>query len=208
MTRLKQIARKAAHAATLAFALWWLVATSAPLEPPRDCFEGLANPSRLQVVLGQAQPSAQTTNPSCGAIDGLMAGGTLTLDLSQGVRPSNGGGCYGYETEAFSGANGVTPIVSPQGGVESSLTSLSATFAVPEQASCRGSWWLQIFPATEPASGQLISPLDAGAEQPWIVERWMRIEQGQFCDGAFTENGMVGCADTFAVSSITEVPAP
>jgi hypothetical protein len=206
MTRLKQIARKAAHAATLAFALWWLVATSAPLEPRRDCFNGLANPTRLQVVLGQAQPSAQTTNPSCGAIDGLMPGGALVFDLSQGARPSDGGGCYGYRTEALSGVNGVTPFVSPQGVVQSSFTAVSGTFAVPDQASCRGSWWLQIFPATEPAPGQLISPLDAGADQPWIVERWMRFEQAQLCDGAFA--GMAGCADTFAVSSITEVPAP
>ena len=95
MTALRQLARKGAHAAALVFGAWWLVATSAPLEPPRDCFKGIANPTRLQVVLDQVQPGSDTTLPSCGAIDGLMPGGTLIFDLSQGERPTDGGGCYG-----------------------------------------------------------------------------------------------------------------
>jgi hypothetical protein len=206
MTAVKQIARRGAHAATLVFGAWWLVATSAPLEAPHDCFKGIGNPTRLQVVLGEAQPRADTMTPSCGALDGLLPGGTLIFDLSQRERPSGGGGCYGYGVDALSGVNGVTPIVSPQRGLQASLTSLSGTFASPQQASCRGTWWLQLFPATEPAPGQLVSPLDAG--QVWFVDRQISVEQAQFCDGTFVERGAVACADRFAVSSITEVAAP
>ena len=190
MNSLKHVTRMAAHAAALIFGAFWLVATSAPAEPARDCFTGIANPTRLQVVLG---PSAvQHGTASCAALDGLAPDGTLVFDLSQAPRsPDAGGGCWGY---ADAGAHGIDgrdranrrtddstgpAIRSPRRAGRSSR---------PEQPACRGNYWsLRLAPGTAPRVGQVISPLDAGVGQPWIVERDMGIEQGQFCGSTFAE---------------------
>ena len=197
----------AAHAAALIFGAFWLVATSAPAEPARDCFTGLANPTRLQVVLGPVQSSTG----SCVALDGVAPDSTLVFDLSQGPRPQDwGGGCWGYQTQALAGPTGVTV----QTGEDvynwsgDALTAVRGTFALPGQPACRGDYWtLRLFPETAPEQDQLLSPLDAGSG-PWIVERHIGVEQAQFCGAAFTQTGSAGCTERFAVVSITELAAP
>jgi hypothetical protein len=207
MNSLKHVTRMTAHAAALLFGAFWLVATSAPAEPARDCFTGIANPTRLQVVLGPIQSGTRFT--SCGALDGLAPGSTLVFDLSQATRAQDsGGGCWGYETEALTGPTGVTVQTgtSVYNWSGDSLTAPRGTFAWPEQPACRGNdWSLRLAPETAPDVGQVISPLDAGAGQPWIVERGMAIEQGQFCGTTFADAGGVGCSDKFSVASITEL---
>src|SRR5690242_13554611 len=66
--------RTAAHAATLVFSLFWLVATSSDAVPAEECFTGLSNPTMLAVVLGTpaGDQSTQTGTVSCGGIDGLV----------------------------------------------------------------------------------------------------------------------------------------
>ena len=63
----------------------------------------------------------------------------------------------------------------------------------------------RLAPETAPAVGQVISPLDAGVGQPWIVERGLAIEQGQFCGTTFADAGKAGCSDKFSVASISEL---
>ena len=66
---------------------------------------------------------------------------------------------------------------------------------------------VQLRPETLPRAGQVISPLDAGAAAPWIVERILSIDQAQFCGATFAEPGPVYCLERFAVVSITELAA-
>ena len=196
----------AAHAAALIFGAFWLVATSAPAEPARDCFTGLANPTRLQVVLGPIQSSTGR----CAVLDGVAPDSTLVFDLSQGPRPQDGAGCWGYDTQALTGPVGVT--VQTGNDVYNwsgeALTAVRGTFELPGQSACRGdSWSLRLFPETAPETDRVISPLDAGSG-PWIVERYIRVEQAQFCGAAFAEPGPASCTERFAVVSITELVAP
>jgi hypothetical protein len=87
------------------------------------------------------------------------------------------------------------------------LTAVQGSFSWPEEAACRGSYYLSLAPETAVAEDEVISPLDAGSGRPWIVERGISIAQGQFCGGAFAA-GAVGCQDRFVVSSIRQVAAP
>ena len=207
MNSLKHVTRMAAHAAALVFGAFWLVATSAPAEPARDCFTGLDNPTRLQMVLGPIQSSTGTCG-ALGALDGVAPDSTLVFDLSKGSRPLDwGGACWGYETLALTGPTGVTVRAETNGYNWSgdALTAVRGSFALPGQPACRGDYWtLRLFPETPPEDGQLISPLDAGSG-PWIVERHIGVEQAQFCGDTFVETGPVGCTQRFAVVSITEL---
>lgn len=205
MNSLKHVIRMAAHAAALIFGAFWLVATSSLPEPARDCFTGLANPTRLQVVLGPIQSSTGI----CGALDGVAPDSTLVFDLSQGPRPQGGGHCWGYDTQALTGTTGVT--VQTGMGADWSGDALAAvrgTFELPGQPACRGdSWSLRLSPEIAPEEDQLISPLDAGS-RPWIVERYIGVEQAQFCGATFPASGPASCTQRFAVVSITELAAP
>jgi hypothetical protein len=192
-----------AHAAALIFGAWWLVATSAPPEPARDCFTGIGNPTRLQVVLGPIEPST-TGAPGCNAADGLGPGSALTFDLVQGPRPETNpvsGQCYGYTTQALAGVDGVTLEGADNFGPPQ-FTSASGTFVSPEVAQCRARWTLRLLPETPPQSGNLISPLDAGADERWLVQRWITPPNTQICDGVIPEPS---CFEEFVVASITEV---
>ena len=192
------------------FTAWWLIATSAPSQPARDCYTGIADTARLRVTLGAATAAVGggTSVASCGALDGLAAGSVLTFDLTHGARPEVvGDACYPYQTTGLSGATDVT--VEPStAGIWQDLTSASGAFASSSRTSCRGSWAVWLRPETEPGPGELISPLDAGVARRWTLKRSMQIPQGQFCEGVFSEAGPVGCSDTFVVESIAEEPAP
>jgi hypothetical protein len=207
MNSLERTVRVAAHAAALVFGSFWLVATSAPAPgPPRDCFTGIANPTRLAVVLGPAQASTSVA-ASCAGLDGLAPDRTIVFDLSQGPRPKSQSGCYDYATLALSGTIGVTtqPEAAAWSGGDS-LTGVRGAFASLDQPACRADyWWLSLAPVAEPAEGEVISPLDAGSARPWILERSMGIEQAQFCGDLFAAPGAVGCSDRFSIVSITEV---
>jgi hypothetical protein len=204
------IGRRIAHAAALIFGAFWLVATSAvpEPEPARDCFTGIGNPTRLEVRLGSR---ASSTIGNCAALDGLAENGTLVFDLAQGPRPEEGGDCWGYETQALDGVKGVTLsrelLRLPTLSATSSLTSVSGPFGSPEMPACAGNWALALYPATRPDM-ELVSPLDAGIEQGWFVERQIRINRGSSCGGLFTETGILTCVEHYAVTSITELPTP
>jgi len=199
MNSLKHVTCMAAHAAALIFGAFWLVATSAPSEPVRDCFTGIANPTRLQVVLGPLEVP-DTNMPGCGAIDGLSPGGTLVFYLSQGPRPEGDRDtCYGFATDSLTGLTGVAQL--REGRTNgSSLTAVEGDFTPAE---CRVSWFLRLFPVSSPPEGELISPLDAGSQQRWIVHRSM-VPNRTPCG----TTGFVACSDRFAVASITELAAP
>lgn len=209
MNSLKHVIGMAAHAAALIFGAFWLVATSAEPGPARDCFTGIGNPTRLEVVVGSRQ-SASATMRNCAELDGLMANSTLVFDLSQGPRPEDGV-CYGYETQALGGLNGVTlsrePLSAPPVSASWPLTSAVGTFVSPEMPDCTGNWSLALFPGGLPDS-ELVSPLDAGSNHAWFVQRLIRINRASSCGGLFTETGVFTCSDTYAVASIAELPAP
>jgi len=206
VSALVRIGRRVAHAAALIFGAFWLVATSAVPPPARDCFTGIGNPTRLEVVLAPAS----STPGNCAQLDGLVEGGTLVFDLSQGPRPDDGV-CYGYETQAIGGVNGVTlspvPLVVPTLSATWPLTSASGTFVSPELPACTGNWALALYPVRRPEM-ELVSPLDAGTDQAWFVERTIRINRASSCDGLFAETGVFTCVDHYSVGSIAELPAP
>jgi hypothetical protein len=201
----------AAHAASLIFGAFWLVATSSEPGPARDCFTGIANPTRLEITLGERSPVGSDSGvlPPCDGIDGLAINGTLVLDLSQGPRPQDGGGCWGYDTDALSGANGVSlgavPEVDENG---TPLTFAAGTFVSPDLPGCVGTWSLVLYRAGVMLSGELASPLEAGPNERWIVERRIRSNQPSLCVGTFARAGVLTCGDQFSVTSIRELATP
>jgi hypothetical protein len=71
---------------------------------------------------------------------------------------------------------------------------------------CLGSWTIEVAPETAPPRGNLISPLDAGVSQRWVVVRTMQFDQVQTCGGAFADPGVLGCEDRFLVENIEVAP--
>ena len=199
------------HAAALVFGAFWLVATTSVQGPAQDCFTGISNPTTLQLVLGTPEvgdAGTQTAVPSCQGIDGLAAGGTVVLTLSQqGSRPQNDDGCWAYQTQSIQGATDVTvsssdPVSDP---VTKELTIARGEFSSSTAQGCRGGWELTLGPAFISDLKKTLSPLDASPTQPWRITRSIDVEQAQFCDGAFTGSGGISCADEFPVTSITQV---
>lgn len=211
------------HVSTLLFSAWWLIATSAPPIPQRNCFTGIGQKARLRVVLGaiktetEPTPTPTTTptppTPGCAGIDGLRPGSVLIFDLLQGTRGYGGpNSCYGYETRRLEGSPEVavgSSTTARYGYAEHALTSVQGSYSSTQWVGCRASYWaVDLLPATPPPPGAVISPLDAGAQQPWFVERWMNVNQAQFCEGgAFAVRGEISCADSFSVESIALEPA-
>ena len=177
-------------------------------EPARDCFTGIASPSTLEVTLGAPSSSGSSTYPSCQGVDGLQAGSVLTIGISLAPRTQVlDSTCVYYMTESFQGASDVTLTSQAEGIVTTpyDLTSIYGAFSSPTVQGCGGSWEFALRPGTFPPDGQLVSPLDASASQPWILERSIAITQGQSCGAVFETDEAVTCRDSFPVASITEV---
>ena len=191
------------HGAALVFGGFWLVATSAEEVPAKDCFTGLDNPTTIQVVLGAPDVIDGGTGgvPSCNGLDGLLIGSTVTLSLTQGPRPTVTYGCWNYQTTAVQGTTGVTVSGSGTGSLD--LTDAYGAFASPTKEACTGSWSLSLSTLLVP--DKVVSPLDAGPSQPWLLHREIDTDQGQFCDGTFPDAGEARCRDDFPVVSITQV---
>lgn len=210
--KLLKAGKVVAHAAGLAFCAFWLVATSNPGAPERDCFTGLQNPTKLAVVVGAAKADSEGT-PSCGGLDGLTPGTTIVLDLSQRPRlQGTSGECWGYQTDGILGPVDVT-LASSQGHFVldyfDNLTDAIGTYASSRSQGCRGTWMLTFGPNARPDKDHLVSPLDQLSDgrpvQPWHLEREISIDQAQFCDGAHLGSGPQVCRDSFEVTSISEV---
>jgi hypothetical protein len=229
MVRVDESSKRALHAGALAFTAFWLIATTAEPEPPRpaeDCFTGIADKARLQVVLGTARPGsaappasdagtrgadagpddARTSPPSCAGIDGLQAGAVLSLDLDHGARPEvQGRSCWGYEVTRFSGGTFLSNTESQPSSAGFAGVTGSFESGAPEASGCRGRWALELHPAEELPAGHLFSPFDAGGSEEWIVTRTTYLEQAQFCPGV-AALGAAPCSDDFVVTRITELP--
>jgi hypothetical protein len=210
--KLLKAGKVVAHAAGLVFCAFWLVATSNPGAPERDCFTGLPNPTKLAVVLGASQTDSEGT-PSCGGLDGLMSGTTIVLDLSQGPRlQGSSGECWGYQTDRISGPVDVT-LSSSQGhfvlDYVDNLTDAIGTYSSSGLEGCRGTWILTFGPNVRPDKDHLVSPFDQGSDgrpaQPWHLEREINIDQAQFCDGVLSGAGPQQCRDSFEVAGISKV---
>lgn len=176
--RRRTVSGTLAHGGALITTGWLLIATSAPDEPARDCFEGLPEAATLRLTLGEplggegaagaagAGSSARIGRglPSCGGIDGVAPGRPLVVEVRQGERdPSARGACYGYDllsvspTEEVTLSGGAHRSVQPDvfAGARGGFTSASLE-------GCRGGWSLAFGPVEEVAEGTVISPLDAG----------------------------------------------
>jgi hypothetical protein len=206
MKSLKQVMKRVTHAAALIFGAWWLVATSSVPVPGYDCFTGIADHAQLQVALDPTPPAPDPDHQSCGTLDGLMPGSTLVFTI--GKVENQSGDCFHYDTFALeSGLPGVTWYRGSTARA-GDLTAAEGTFTSPTEPACRGGWTVWLYPETEPARDHLLSPLDAGPGQRWILRRAMTIEQAQFCGVVFAGSGSTGCSDSFVVASITDVGAP
>lgn len=191
--------RTVAHLAVLLFCPWWLMATTVS-DPARDCFTGISNPTKLRVVLG-APAAPGPAAPSCDGRDGLVPGGSVTLSLTQGPRTEDYPAmCYRYDSTAIEGATGVTLTPNPTVNEDDVLTVAAGTFS---SADCAGNWRLVLQPETAP--DQLVSPLDAGPTQRWLVQRKITLGLGQPCGGAFRRVSDIQCEDRFLVEGITEL---
>ena len=197
-----RILKLSAHAAALAFCAFWLVATSAATGPARQCFTGLANPTKISVYLGTPaadQATSQVGAPSCGGIDGLVPGATLIFSLNQGPRPQNVNStvCWSYDTQAIDGVSGLqlTPM---NRSYAQGLTEAVGTFTSPTMSGCEGSWQLELGP--DMITDQPISLTSNG----WVLKRTMDISDAQACGATFTGTGLIGCGDWFPVVNIWE----
>lgn len=195
-----------AHGATLTFAAFWLMATSAVPPPARDCYTGIAPKTTLRVALG---PSAnQRPAPSCGGIDGLASGGTLEISVAQGPIPASG--CRGYPTQSIDGTKGVELVPGANVHDFDSFTTAVGTFTSPAGDGCLGQWNLTLKPREVPPIGQVISPLDAGPTQKWIVTRSIDEATAGACAryfGSLPDGQPAFCEDEFEVASISEASA-
>jgi len=197
--------KKLGHAATLLFCAYWLIATSAPNVPARDCFTGIGAKDTLRVVLGGPDSSQTPQVPSCQGLDGLVNDAALTFTLSQGPR-SESAGCYGYETQSIVGTSDVTlAAAGPSSVWSNALTTVDGAFSSSRSSGCRGTWSIILEPDFELGSDQKVSPLDASSAERWTVVRSMDVAQAQFCDGVFSQTGNLQCQDRFLVQSITAV---
>jgi hypothetical protein len=197
--------KTAAHGAALVFSLFWLVATSAEAVPAQDCFTGLANPTKIAVVLGTpvVDPSSTQPDTSCAGIDGLVPGATLIFSVSQGPRPTGSfGHCYGYDTEAIDGVSDVQLRLTSGSGYDG-FTYATGNYASPAGAGCKGVWGLTLGPNMIPENGHPISPVDTAAR--WHLERDISVDDAQSCGGTFTGSGPLTCRDRFPIVSITEM---
>lgn len=190
------------HTAALVFTAFWLVATSSVDGPAEDCFTGVPQQASLAVVLGSPLPPDNAAVRGCAGLDGLAPGATVVFDVTQGERPPESRGCYAWDLDALTGIAGVD-LSSDLAPFPGALTAARGSFALPTDAGCRGTWQLQFAPDSRPASGELVSPLDAGPTQRWLVERWMTIAQAQFCGSVFAGTGTVSCHDRFVVESVS-----
>ena len=204
MTHLTSVASRIAHVAALVFCAWWLVATSAIEEPPRECFTGVSDEPTIQVLLGPAERVADAYL-SCDGLDGLVPGNTLVLELLKEM-PDHG--CVGYQARASVNVAGLTIVTGPVSTSDGDFTSLHGSFARPETPACVGSWDLTLKPEQLPPAGQLISPLDAGPTQRWIVERRIRSGRAEQCGLRKPPHVFTGalCGDRFVVEAIAEIP--
>lgn len=196
------LARKLLQAATLAFTGFWLLATSRAAVPARDCFVPLKG-RELVVTLGRMRPPSDPKLANCTALDGLREGAELRVALSRsGPRPAlrenPEEACWGYDTEALSGPDGLTdlhsvPAQGRQGRVLFEAEGKLANAASAPQ--CRGSLRFSMAPAAPVPQGRLIDPLRAGPE-PWLVRRILYANEGSGCPVPY-------CDDAFEVRSVT-----
>lgn len=213
--RISDVGKRLLHAAVLLFTSYWLIATSAPTYPARDCYTGLDSSASILVTLADAlvedggsggDAGSASTLPSCQGLDGIVPGAALLLDLERAPRPHTKiDACYGYELAGLEGAEGVSSFEPSRSGLPEALVLASGPYSAPEARGCRGHWSFSLSPATKPPEGALVSPLDAGPSEPWILERSIRLEQAHFCPG-FTTRGQLHCKDRFDVKAITEAP--
>lgn len=207
MTRatIVRVLKPTIHAAALVFASFWLVATSAPDEPARDCFTGLGASATLDVTLGASDSTPGAAYPSCQAVDGLVPGSVLTMDLSTAARMMVlTDTCQSYTLQSLAGVPGLTPNSQSLGIVTTAydLTEISGAFSSPTVQDCTGTWAFALRPSAAPADGQLLSPFDAGPIQPWVFERSLAVTKGQSCGGLFDTGKQVICIDRFVIDSI------
>lgn len=214
--------RTLVHGGVLVTTGWLLIATSAPDEPARDCFEGLPKEATLRVTLGELRAGEGAAGaagassserigyglPSCGDVDGVVSGRQLVIEVRQGERDlSAHGACYGYDLLSVSPVEEVTLSDEPHWGVQADVfAGARGGFTSARLEGCRGGWSLTFGPVEEVAKGTVISPLDAGDSEEWYLIREMTLAQAQFCDDAMLEErGVVACEDVFRIERIEEV---
>lgn len=200
--------RTLCHVSALVFGAFWLVATTALPPEPRECFSGLGSSATIEVQIGERSGEP---GQSCAGRDGIVPGATLVFALAERPRsPSTDWGCYNYQTESVERLMDVTVMPGAAKAVQfqpDPLTATAGRFSPAQFPDCEGSWRLELRPEMPPPAGDLLSPLDAGPTQRWLVERLITIPEQEKCGSTFTGTGRFQCGDVFAVESIVE-PSP
>jgi hypothetical protein len=194
------------HFLTLGFTAFWLIATSKPREPARDCFVALRQPQQ-SVSLGAALASGAV--PSCAGLDGLGPGMTLAVRLTRSTEPPREDstverGCWSYQANELHGPSGVTEL--KPWTTSSALLELDATFVSgTEPTQCYGDYHLRLAPETPVRAGGQVDLSQAGKSEHWRVTRLIRMNQGQSC-GLVAHLPEGYCQDVFEVRSVTDAP--
>jgi hypothetical protein len=208
------VAKKAVHFLTLAFTAFWLVATSQPRKPARDCFVLVPSPA-VTVTLGPALSKATDSGlpPSCLMLDGLREGSVLRALLERSsdapqVSHNDTETCWGYGIKALSGPKILSQLQSAAiaTGQPRALFDVEAAFSSAERPKeCFGEYRLSLAAAGPIRQGHVINPLHAGIHQAWRVRRLIRFGAEHTCK-LLPELRDGYCEDTFEVRSIAPAP--
>jgi hypothetical protein len=194
------VGKKALHFGLLVFTAFWLIATSAPPKPARDCFVPLERDT-ISVTLGPARPTAgPDAAPSCQSIDGLAEGSVLSVRLSRGAKAPEvrHGACWSYEVTQLEGPRGLTDLKSlPE---NSPLFDCEATITTEQ---CSGDYRLNLNYDGPIRDGKPVDVLHPAKNDRWYVRRLIRVPEGKQCQQLPTlPNGY--CEDTFEVKGVTD----
>lgn len=197
------VGKKALHFGLLVFTAFWLIATSAPSKPARDCFVALKRDT-IAVTLGAPRPPAgPNAAPTCQGLDGLSEGSVLWAKLSRSAKPPEvrPGACWSYDVGQLEGARGLTnlkPLVYDG-------TSLFEGEALLTTEQCSGDYRLALTYDGQIPDGTRVDVLHPAKNHRWYVRRLIRFPQGQECKQLPTlPNGY--CEDTFEVKGVAHAP--
>lgn len=187
------------RAPLIAVSGYFLIATSAPLEPltPR-CIEGISVP-QTSIELGERQ--ADDEHKSCEHYDGLDTGVALSFDVRQEETP-DASSCIEFYSLAWSPLPpelAAAMLVGKNANIEDKLD-IRISLEKPNEPGCRFELFLTARPQAEESIDESgMHHIDWSG--PLTVIRKLSFPQVQFCLGvADVESGRYQCQDTWTAT--------
>ena len=197
------VGKKALHFGLLVFTAFWLIATSAPKKPARDCFVPLKRDT-IAVTLGAARPPAGVSPaPSCQGIDGLGEGSVLRARLSRGATPPEvkHGACWSYNIERLEGPSGLSYVKS----FSYEGSALFEVEAVLKNGQCMAQYRLALSYDGHISDGKPVNVIVPAKNDAWYVRRRVSLHPGEMCR-ELPKLPNDYCEDVFEVRGVTYAP--